>query len=241
MDDNHGTPLVDPNIAAKLGLDGLTLEGELTRVMGLLTAAGVEYPPGYREILICKYKTCKELMLYPHNLVRAGDPGIRQHRHYPDILQRGGSLLDFGCGIGDDVRALVADGYPLQNITAFDINWNSINLGFDLYLDKKLWINRFIVAKQSPFPPPYFDTIYSGNVIHVLFSKKAIRNYIANAHAALNPGGIFLGSTLGGSADHPRFFGKKLLMREELQAVLCDMGFSNIEINEADYKGNLKF
>jgi SAM-dependent methyltransferase len=241
MDDSQSTPLAPPEVAAQMGLEGRTLEGELDRVMSLLSAAGVEYPPGYLEQLIQKCKVEKLLFFYPVNLVRAGYPGIRQHIHYPEILQRQGSFLDFGCGIGDDVRALAADGYPCKCITGFDINWHSINLGFDLYLDRDAWIDRFVVEKQFPYPPPYFDVIFSGNVIHALFTAKAITRYLSNAYAALSPGGVFFGSTLGGSQGCPTFLGKKLLLREELEALLTDAGFVEVEVTEIDSEWGLEF
>jgi len=105
----NGTPLVPEEAATILGLEGRTLEGEFTRIMELLAGRGVEYPAGYLEILIQKYQKSK--VLWPRMMVNIGDPCIRKHKHYQDILQNGGSLLDYGCGTGDDLRAIVADGF----------------------------------------------------------------------------------------------------------------------------------
>lgn len=176
--------------------------------------------------------------------MNVGDPSIRKHKHYQDILQNAGELLDYGCGSGDDLRALVADGYPQQQVRGFDINWDSINLGFDLYLDREARVHHFLVADSLPFPPPSFDVIYSGGVIHTFWTKKGINKYSANASAALKPGGVFFGYSLGFTEELPQraseedvqakwgrgFF--KFLTVDQLHAVLSATGFNTIDVDE---------
>lgn len=223
-----------------------TLKSELIRVMDKLASNGINYPSGYRETLIRKYK--KQGVKYPRILMRIGDPNIRKHNSYLEILQLKGDYLDYGCGTGDDIRALVNDGYPPQKIVGYDVNWSSINLGFDLYLDRANLKVRFIVSKEFPFSPSTFDIVYSGSVLHVLHMKRAIKHYISNAFAVLNPDGIFFGSTLGYEKQNlpsneeekkrrrswlQRLWWRRLkfLSQESLNNLLYKTGFSEIEIS----------
>ena len=81
---------------------------------------------------------------------------------------RTGPFLDYGCGTGGDIRQLLRDGFPRAQITGFDLTWESINLGFDLYLDEEAIRDLFVVNDTFPFGKESFDTIYSGSVIHVI-------------------------------------------------------------------------
>jgi SAM-dependent methyltransferase len=224
----------------------LNLEMELRRIMKVLESTGVNYPPGYGELLIRKYK--KDGVRYPRILMRMGDPNIRKHQQFQEILQLKGDFLDYGCGTGDDIRALVKSGYPPQKIVGYDVNWSSINLGFDLYLDQDNLGIQFIVSQEFPFHPSTFDLVYSGSVIHVLRTKRTIKSYISNAYAVLKPAGILFGSTLGFRKGEPTPFSAerlrrrgwlqrlrhkrvRFLSREELDTLLQETGFSEIQIS----------
>lgn len=237
--ETHDTPLVPDEWAVLVGLEGTTLEGEFSRAISRLAIAGIKYPVGYYDTLIQKYQKSK--VLSPYMLIDVGNPSIRKHKHYQDVLQNAGDLLDYGCGTGDDLRALVADGYPQKQVRGFDINWDSINLGFDLYLDREVWANHFFVARSLPFPPPSFDFVYSGVVLHNFLTKKGINKYIANACAALKPGGVFFGYTLGSSNEWVEWGRKflKLLSAEQLHAVLSAAGFENIEVDSETQKNKV--
>lgn len=228
-------------------IKNVSLELEIPRVMELLASIGVDYPAGYSEVLIRKYK--KQGVRYPRILMRMGDPNIRKHARYQEILQLKGDYLDYGCGTGDDIRALVNDGYPPQEVVGYDVNWSSINLGFDLYLDQDTIGVRFVVSKELPFHPATFAIVYSGSVIHVLGTKRAVKRYISNAYTVLKPDGIFFGSTLGFSKEYPRSNDAemrrrgswlrrlwrrrlKLLSQEELHNLLRETGFSEVEISQ---------
>ena len=175
--------------------DGKTLEGELAAAMHRVGALGVTYPDRYYASLVAKYE--KDSVPYPHILTILGEPRIRSHFYYTNALQRTGLLLDYGCGTGDNVRQLFRDGFPRAQVTAFDLSWESIDLGFDLYRDRDELKDLFVVRDAFPFGAEQFDTIYSGSVIHVIADDAELDGYLANAYRALRPGGVLFGSTLG--------------------------------------------
>jgi SAM-dependent methyltransferase len=196
----------------------------------LLQKNGVQYPIGYVDTLIDKYRHLG--VKYPRILMRVGAPNIRKHFRYKEILPRASKLLDYGCGTGDDMRALIHDGYPTNMVTGYDVERDSIQLGFDLYLDKDALQDRFVVAPTFPFPPGSFEIVYSGSVLHVMPNKTAIRSYLENTRNVLAPSGILFGSTLGFKTIPPGSSSPRisLLSEKELQALLEGNNFTNIEI-----------
>jgi SAM-dependent methyltransferase len=66
------------------------------------------------------------------------------------MLQRTGPFLDYGCGTGDNIRQLLRDGFSREQITGFDLTWESLNLGFDLYRDRDAIRALFVVERYIP-------------------------------------------------------------------------------------------
>jgi len=196
--------------------------------MDRLETFGVSYPSGYLEELVEKYSS---RINYPRILMRIGEPRIRIHPYYNTILERGSDFLDCGCGTGDDMRALIKDGYPRDKIKGFDIDWNSINIGFDLYRDKEFIQDMFVVSTKFPFANETFDTVYSGNVLHTITDRHEISEYLTNAHKVLRDDGVLFGSTLGTeSLTSIPSARRALLTANELGHLLEGTGFKNIEI-----------
>ncbi len=182
------------------------------------------------DTLVDKYRSSG--VKYPRILMRVGAPNIRKHFRYSEILHNPKKILDYGCGTGDDMRALIQDGYPVDFITGYDVEWDSIQLGFDLYQDKGTFQNHFVVSPTLTFPPESFESVYSGSVLHVMLDKTAILLYLENAQNMLMPGGIFFGSTLGFKSIPPGSASNRvtLLSEGELRALLERNSFTNIEI-----------
>jgi SAM-dependent methyltransferase len=226
--------------------DGKTLEGELTAAMHRVSALGVTYPEHYYETLVAKYQ--KDGVPYPHILTILGEPRIRGHFFYATALSRTGPYLDYGCGTGDNIRQLLRDGFPRAQITGFDLTWESIDLGFDLYRDRDALLDLFVVNPTLPFREVTFDTCYSGSVIHVIADDAELDEYLANAWKVLRPGGVLFGSTLGtedgnagGPDDHgpPRVTSRTALIRHITAA-----GFAEpvlvVRPHEAHHPGDKK-
>lgn len=210
---------------------GRTLEDEIRAAMDRISARGIRYPAGYYETLVEKYRAAG--VRYPHILMILGIPRIHRHFFYPDALGRSGRLLDYGCGTGDNIRQLIRDGFSRDRIMALDINRESIDLGFDLYRDRKEMEHLFIVAGTFPFGPEEFDTLYSASVIHVIADEKDFLQYLANAYAALRPGGVLFGSTLGlaeGTVRSEKRGPPRIMTRDQLTGYLTRTGFASPEI-----------
>ena len=76
------------------------------------------------------------------------DPLLPKSPAYESIirkLQAGGSFLDIGCFIGQDLRRRVADGAPSDRLYAVDVvsHWD---VGYDMYRDRDRFAAHFVEA-----------------------------------------------------------------------------------------------
>lgn len=176
---------------------------------------------------------------------RIGQPNVQSHFAYSDILKHEGTLLDYGCGTGDDIRTLIKDGFPQKNITGYDIDWGNIKIGYDFYLDEEKIKDIFVVSKEFPFEDSSFDIVYSGSILHVLLNIENVKGYIKNAFAVLKNNGILFGSTLGTVDEsirkrRPRVF---FMKESDLANVLRETHFSKVKIQPitTDFRTRLWF
>jgi len=211
---------------------GKTLEGELSAAMKRIEKEGITYPGGYYDLLVEKYR--EETLVYPFTLILVGYQRIQNHFFYCRAHEQAGRFLDYGCGTGDGVRQLIRDGFPKEKITAFDITWSAVNLGFDLYRDRGEMSGIFVVSRIFPFGMPEFDSVYSNFVLHCIADDEEYARYLKNAYAALRPGGIFFGSTIGIVEDGGKFTCdnglQRLTTRAQLVDSLTSAGFTRPEI-----------
>ncbi|KAM4055834.1 hypothetical protein HRG_008315 [Hirsutella rhossiliensis] len=96
---------------------------------------------------------------------------------YGEVLQRlkdGEKLIDFGCCFGHDIRALVTDGAPAENICGAELNSTFLDLGFELFCDRDkikssfYSVNIFEEDDQLRRERSHqFDIIHIGSFLHL--------------------------------------------------------------------------
>ncbi|PKX88478.1 uncharacterized protein P174DRAFT_425989 [Aspergillus novofumigatus IBT 16806] len=77
------------------------------------------------------------------------DLSISQSPKYPEILHRvvnGEKFLDLGCAFGQELRQLVYDGAPSDNLYGSDLHNGLMHLGYDLFRDVSTLKSRFIAT-----------------------------------------------------------------------------------------------
>ncbi|OIW26841.1 methyltransferase [Coniochaeta ligniaria NRRL 30616] len=69
---------------------------------------------------------------------------------YPQLLSRlrGGDqrFLDVGCCLGQDIRKLVYDGVPSENLAGIELEAGFVELGYELFRDRDTLKSRFAVG-----------------------------------------------------------------------------------------------
>ena len=211
---------------------GTNLKDEMEGAMKRVRAQGVRFPKGYLGMLVRKYT--KKGIEYPRILMRLGDPNITKHEHYKEIMKKKGTLLDFGCGTGDDLRQLIKDGYPKKDLLGFDLDWSSIDLGFDLYRDRSRMRGIFIVSKYPHFKHSTFDIVYSGSVLHTMRQRSNVTRYLDTTREILKAGGVLFGSTLGSFKTMNKEKRTTFLTKKSFHSLLRKKGFKNIDMIRID-------
>src|ERR1700733_1614216 len=56
------------------------------------------------------------------------------------------TLVDLGCGLGQELRTLIAAGVPPTSLYGLEVIDGFVELGFELFKDKATMQSRFIVA-----------------------------------------------------------------------------------------------
>lgn len=103
------------------------------------------------------------------------DFGAYQSPVYPSVIERvkeGQTFLDLGCCFGQDIRKLVFDGAPSDNLIGVDLHAGFHELGYDLFGDRDTLKARF--QAQSIFDEDFLpdlegkiDIIYMGAFLHL--------------------------------------------------------------------------
>ena len=100
---------------------------------------------------VSSYKREKAWEVHPYPCIggfRFLHLSISQHPLYPTVLSRlkhsSQTLLDLGCCFGQDIRCLVADGVPGENLYGADLRLDFLELGYELFKDKGTLKTQFI-------------------------------------------------------------------------------------------------
>jgi hypothetical protein len=104
------------------------------------------------------------------------DLSLKTMEQYPEILQRlqqGQKLLDMACCFGQEIRQLVVDGAPAENIYGCDLREDYISLGYQLFGDKDTLRSKFVIANIFDNTSALtelkgqLDIIYAGSFFHL--------------------------------------------------------------------------
>jgi SAM-dependent methyltransferase len=122
-------------------------------------------------------------------------------------LKAGETFLDVGCCLGQDIRKLVFDGAPPQNVMGAELNPGFIDQGYALFRDHEKLAGRFVapadilgdeggaVAKLHGT----FDVVQLGMILH-LFTWEEQKTVFINAIDLLKKdkkGSLVIGQAVG--------------------------------------------
>ncbi|KAI1207350.1 uncharacterized protein F4807DRAFT_435468 [Annulohypoxylon truncatum] len=141
---------------------------------------------------------------------------------YPEVLERvraGETLLDMGCGLGQDIRKCIYDGAPPDNLIGVDVEPRFHDLGYELFKDRETLKARLVTGDvfDDDFLEEFrgkIDIIFVGSFLHLFTYEqqvkimahmtKLLRNrkgsMIFGRHmATAQTGGIFNANAIGWS------------------------------------------
>jgi SAM-dependent methyltransferase len=115
-------------------------------------------------------------------------------------------FLDLGCGFGQDMRALAADGVPSAQLVGTDLRREFWELGYQLFDDRGTFKSEFIVADLlsgddlGPLKAleGKVDVVYAGSLLH-LFDYDGQVKVVEKIVSLLKPteGAVVLGRQVG--------------------------------------------
>jgi len=108
-----------------------------------------------------------------------------RNRLYPRLLlrlQAGATFLDIGCCLGQDIRKLVFDGVPAENLAGAELRQGYIDLGYELFRDKEKLVSKMYQANilddltVEPWPQleGKFDVVNFSMVLHVFTREEQL-------------------------------------------------------------------
>lgn len=126
---------------------------------------------------------------------------ISSFPEYSEVLARaqaGDSVLDLGCGLGQDLRLLATDGAPPLNMYAIDISRDLWDLGFELFNDREKMTATFVETNVLDSISGLqklngsFDVIIANQFIH-LFDWEGQVSVIKRVVELSRPGTMLIG------------------------------------------------
>jgi hypothetical protein len=96
---------------------------------------------------------------------------IKKNPIYKEILEKckhnGATVIDFGCCLGQDVRQLVHDGVPLDQIRGYDLNSVFFEQGYELFRDGELMKEKQTFALGDIFDDQFLNSIEPADYVFV--------------------------------------------------------------------------
>lgn len=130
---------------------------------------------------------------------------ISKAAQYPDVLERvkkGDTLLDLACCFGQDVRKMVYDGAPAENVTGTELEPQFIDYGYELFNDREKLESKFVACDFFSETPDLkehsFDIIQAASFFH-LFTWDENMEAMSKAIGLLKPkaGSMIFGRQTG--------------------------------------------
>ena len=119
-------------------------------------------------------------------------------------VKAGEKLLDLGCFCGQEMRKLILDGAPSENLYGTDLRPEFFDIGYELFLDREKCKSTFIAANIFE-PSPELEAlngtisvVYAGAFFHLFDRPQQLQ--LAKRIAALvtaQPGSMVLGRQVG--------------------------------------------
>lgn len=158
-------------------------------------------------------------------------------------------VVELGCCFGTDVRQLLLDGLPSENILVVDLFPGYWDLGFDLFQDRARLRcqSAFCDASKpaselAPFREKY-DVAYALLVLHV-FDQVGSVGFLTSTFNLLAPGGTFFGTTVGwAAADGPWDIGQNprwIYCKQGLIDVLTSVGFDDVSVEQGPISDRIR-
>jgi hypothetical protein len=105
------------------------------------------------------------------------DFSIQRSPIYKEIIEKckneGATVIDFGCCLGQDVRQLVYDGVPIDQIRGYELDPFFIEQGYELFCDGELMKEKKIFRSGDIFDDQFLETVepadylYASSFIHL--------------------------------------------------------------------------
>jgi hypothetical protein len=123
-------------------------------------------------------------------------------------------LLDVGCCFGQDLRRLVADGAPSENLVGFDLEPQFLELGYELFADREFFKGKMyagdIFDESSPSSPlaslkGTIDIAHATSFFHLFSWDDQVNAGVHLVRLMRNAlGALVLGRQLGSSIGEER-------------------------------------
>lgn len=169
--------------------------------------------------------------------------------------------LEVGCAFGTDVRRLILDGWPANQVHCLDVHDGYWNFGLELYKDGPDAVEGKQLACPTafgnildytffsptpddnvpdPLPRDAFSVISVAAVLHVLAKEDSFGLLTRLFNHFLKPGGLLFGSCVGTKkpdGEHwwetPDGTGRKrfLYSEQSLSALLTKLGFEDVKVS----------
>lgn len=146
-------------------------------------------------------------------------------------LKQGAKYLDIGCCLGQDIRKLVMDGAPPENLYGAELHAPFIDLSYDLFRDHGLAstfmeADALVLSEDGPLAKLKgdVDIIHLGMVLHC-FGLEQQRALLENCIALLRPerGSVIIGTAVGDVEGNQAAAGHYLHSDETFRAMCADI------------------